>query len=125
MICDDRFMRHTIEHWLFGKDETGQLMEIENIKHIWQELARAFPADDKSEDSGTEVDDGAETGNVMGLGKGMGMDIVTADGSLDSTRAPNEQESITAPLVYAEVFLLHCLSRFVNLITKTVTILRL
>lgn len=72
MICDERFMRHTRPHWLFGKDDSGQLMDIENVRAIWERIG-----DNK-------------------------VDIVTADGSLDCSHAPNEQENIAAPLIFCE-----------------------
>jgi hypothetical protein len=73
MICDDRFMMHTKPHWFFGEDDTGQLMDVNNIRSIW---------------------------NRLGSRK---VDIVTADGSLDSMHDPNEQENIAAPLIFCEL----------------------
>ena len=34
MISDDRFMFHTLDNWLFGVDNTGNLMDWENSQAI-------------------------------------------------------------------------------------------
>lgn len=34
MICDDRLMFHTLDHWDFGVDETGNIMDWENSQAI-------------------------------------------------------------------------------------------
>eukprot|EP00474_Spongospora_subterranea_P010295 CRZ10753.1 hypothetical protein [Spongospora subterranea] len=94
MVRDDKFIKKTRRHWLFGADDTGQLMKIDNIRHIWQEIG-----DQK-------------------------IDIVTADGSLDSFNQPNEEESISFPLILAElVCALGCLAPGGTLILKSFTIL--
>lgn len=34
MISDDRFICHTLKHWKFGSDDTGNIMEWCNAKEI-------------------------------------------------------------------------------------------
>eukprot|EP00742_Colponemidia_sp_Colp-10_P010012 GILJ01010964.1.p1 GENE.GILJ01010964.1~~GILJ01010964.1.p1 ORF type:complete len:891 (-),score=113.49 GILJ01010964.1:131-2803(-) len=75
MIDDDRFISQTTDHWYFGVDNSGNLMNQENIRGLWDTAAGRF---DK----------------VL---------LVTADGSVDCSTSPGEQESMVAALHYAEV----------------------
>eukprot|EP00698_Gefionella_okellyi_P008577 TRINITY_DN2130_c0_g1_i1.p1 TRINITY_DN2130_c0_g1~~TRINITY_DN2130_c0_g1_i1.p1 ORF type:complete len:833 (+),score=195.15 TRINITY_DN2130_c0_g1_i1:60-2558(+) len=76
MIDDDRFIRNTAEHWYFGADNSGNLLNNGNIQGCWQTARQHLAAD--------------------------GVDLVTADGSIDCQSDPNEQERITAPLHWGE-----------------------
>ncbi|PRP78494.1 hypothetical protein PROFUN_13569 [Planoprotostelium fungivorum] len=73
MIDDDRFIVHTIQHWNFGVDNTGNIMDQDNILKIWQDSKQ-------------------KGGNTL----------VTGDGSVDCDWSPNEQESLVANLHYCE-----------------------
>ena len=79
-IGDDYSLLHyTAPHWNFGADDTGDIRSIENIQQLWGDCARRF-----------------------GFYKG-GADLVTADGSVDCSKNPNEQESTVAWLHMCEV----------------------
>lgn len=43
MINDDRFILHTLDHWKFGHDYTGNLMDVENLKYLAQESKKLGP----------------------------------------------------------------------------------
>ena len=34
MIDDDRFIRGSFEYWYFGKDNTGNVMDLENLEGL-------------------------------------------------------------------------------------------
>ncbi|XXQ31010.1 Cap-specific mRNA (nucleoside-2'-O-)-methyltransferase 2 [Plasmodiophora brassicae] len=97
MVRDDKFIKKTRQHWLFGADDTGQMMDINNIRDIWRRV-------------------GANEESLV--------DIVTADGSLDSIAQPNEEETVSLPLIYAEVVCaLGCLNLGGTLIFKVFSLL--
>lgn len=73
MIDDDRFINETFDHWNFGKDNSGNIMNIENIRDLWTYC------------------------------KDLPVFLVTSDGSVDCQHVPNEQEHHTAPLHYCEM----------------------
>eukprot|EP00742_Colponemidia_sp_Colp-10_P005154 GILJ01005504.1.p1 GENE.GILJ01005504.1~~GILJ01005504.1.p1 ORF type:complete len:917 (-),score=93.02 GILJ01005504.1:89-2839(-) len=75
MIDDDRFISQTSDHWYFGVDNSGNILKQENVQGLWDTAMRRF---DK----------------VL---------LVTADGSVDCSTNPNEQESVVAALHYAEL----------------------
>nr|CAD7404709.1 unnamed protein product [Timema poppensis] len=82
MINDDRFILQTLEHWTFGEDNTGDLMNVNNMKHLLRAAADMGP-----------------------------VALVTADGSIDCQDDPGEQESVVAALHYCEaVTALHALA---------------
>ncbi|XP_037715938.1 cap-specific mRNA (nucleoside-2'-O-)-methyltransferase 2 [Drosophila subpulchrella] len=76
MISDDRFIFHTLDHWLFHKDLTGNLLDVDNIDHLAERCAEDL--------------------------KGQ-VDLVTADGSIDCAAQPDCQEEIVVRLFFAEV----------------------
>ncbi|CAG9575379.1 unnamed protein product [Danaus chrysippus] len=94
MISDDRFMFHTLDHWHFGVDSTGNLMDWENSQAI--------------------------INKARSLGKVL---LVTADGSIDCLQKPDAQEEVTSPLHYCEIVTaLQSLSPGGTLIFKLFTI---
>ena len=79
-IGDDYSLLHyTAPHWNFGADGTGDIRSIENIQQLWSDCARRF-----------------------GFYRG-GADLVTANGSVDCSQKPKEQESTVAWLHMCEV----------------------
>ena len=71
---DDQFILHTLDHWLFGKNNTGNLFHPHNFRAYIQEAKERL-------------------GHI---------DLVTADGSIDCSSNPNEQEAIVHHLHFAE-----------------------
>ncbi|CAF0933640.1 unnamed protein product [Didymodactylos carnosus] len=69
MVDDDRFIVETYKSWFFGVDNSGNILDQENIRCLWCEKKAS---------------------------------LVTADGSVDASGDPNEQESIVSELHYAE-----------------------
>ncbi|XP_033323110.2 cap methyltransferase 2 [Megalopta genalis] len=93
MVGDDRFIKHTLDHWCFGEDNTGDLMSIENLNEL---IKMSEPCN-----------------NVF---------LVTADGSIDCTDDPGEQENIVAHLHFCEtVAALHLLQTGGSFLLKIFT----
>ena len=74
MISDDRFIMHTLKNWIFGKDNTGNLMALENLDYL--------------------IEESKAKGKIT---------LVTADGSVNCISNPGEQESIVVSLHFCEV----------------------
>ncbi|XP_077298480.1 cap methyltransferase 2 [Arctopsyche grandis] len=74
MICDDRFIKNTLGYWDFGANYSGDLMNWNNSQNI--------------------INNAREMGDVH---------LVTADGSIDCSCKPDEQESTVASLHFCEV----------------------
>lgn len=93
MISDDRFIMHTLENWFFGKDNTGNLMALENLESL------------------------VETSKSIGK-----INLVTADGSINCASNPGEQEGIVADLHFCEVVAaMHILETDGNFVLKIFT----
>ncbi|CAF4611423.1 unnamed protein product [Rotaria sp. Silwood1] len=76
MVDDDRFIIETLDRWYFGIDNSGNILDQNNIKGVWNRV-RTDP-------------------------KSIGVHLITGDGSIDTSADPNEQESIVSELHYAE-----------------------
>ncbi|CAF2095478.1 unnamed protein product [Rotaria magnacalcarata] len=76
MVDDDRFIIETLDRWYFGIDNSGNILDTNNIQALWKRV-RTDP-------------------------KITGVHLVTGDGSVDTSADPNEQESIVSELHYAE-----------------------
>ncbi|CAF1544508.1 unnamed protein product [Rotaria sordida] len=76
MVDNDRFIIETLDRWYFGVDNSGNILDTNNIKGLWNKI-RFGP-------------------------KLSGVHLVTGDGSVDASSDPNEQESIVSELHYAE-----------------------
>lgn len=82
MINDDRLILKTLDKWLFGKDNTGDLMNKENLLDI--------------------IEKSSELEEIL---------LVTADGSIDCQNNPAEQEDIVSWLHSCEtIAALHMLA---------------
>ncbi|XP_043674264.1 cap-specific mRNA (nucleoside-2'-O-)-methyltransferase 2-like isoform X1 [Vespula pensylvanica] len=93
MINDDRFIIHTLNHWCFGKDNTGNLMDLKNL----DELVKKAKVND----------------NIL---------LITADGSIDCMDVPGEQETVVSHLHYCEtVAALHLLNEGGSFVIKIFT----
>ncbi|XP_036149848.1 cap-specific mRNA (nucleoside-2'-O-)-methyltransferase 2 isoform X1 [Monomorium pharaonis] len=98
MVADDRFIRHTLEHWYFGVDNTGDIMDLRNLDALLK----------KSESLKSSE------GRIL---------LVTADGSIDCTNVPGEQESTVAQLHLCEtVACMHLLQKGGNFLLKLFTL---
>ncbi|CAK9815631.1 Cap-specific mRNA (nucleoside-2'-O-)-methyltransferase 2 [Anthophora plagiata] len=73
MIDDDRFIRHTLKHWCFGEDNTGNIMNLKNSNKLVK-LSEVHQ-------------------NIF---------LITADGSIDCTDVPGEQEGVLIHLHFCE-----------------------
>lgn len=97
MVADDRFIRHTLKHWYFGDDNTGDIMDLRNLDALVKK---------------SESLDGKE--RIL---------LVTADGSIDCTDVPGEQESVVAQLNLCEtVACMHLLQKGGNFLLKLFTL---
>ncbi|CAF1273541.1 unnamed protein product [Adineta steineri] len=76
MVDDDRFIIETLDKWYFGKDNSGNILDKENIHGLWEKIRTNPPL--------------------------LGVHLVTGDGSVDTSGDPNEQESIVSELHYTE-----------------------
>ncbi|KAK2575014.1 hypothetical protein KPH14_008761 [Odynerus spinipes] len=93
MINDERFIRHTLDHWDFGEDNTGNLMNLKNLDKL---VEKAKVNDD-----------------VL---------LITADGSIDCVDVPGEQEIVVSHLHYCEtVAALHLLNKGGSFVIKIFT----
>lgn len=96
MINNDRFILHTLRHWNFGEDGTGNLQDKKNMESLLKSV------------------DTVLGGQVM---------LVTADGSVDCQTNPAEQECMVSSLHYCEtVTALHILSPGGSLLIKMFTL---
>lgn len=96
MITDDRFIFHTLDNWLFHQDFTGNLLSMDNIDHMTQRCAEDFQG---------------------------GVQLITADGSIDCSAQPDCQEEIVARLFFAEIVsALKILSQGGNFVIKMFTL---
>ncbi|XP_071559620.1 cap-specific mRNA (nucleoside-2'-O-)-methyltransferase 2-like isoform X1 [Temnothorax nylanderi] len=97
MVADDRFIRHTLRHWCFGDDNTGDIMGLRNLDALVEKFESA-----------------ADGGRIL---------LVTADGSVDCTDVPGEQESAVAQLHLCEtVACMHLLQKGGNFLLKLFTL---
>lgn len=97
MVADDRFIRHTLKHWCFGVDNTGDIMDLRNLDIL---IERCKLLNEKE--------------RIL---------LVTADGSVDCTDVPGEQESAVAQLHLCEtVACMHLLEKGGNFLLKLFTL---
>ncbi|RLU27367.1 hypothetical protein DMN91_001169 [Ooceraea biroi] len=98
MVADDRFIRHTLKHWCFGADNTGDIMDLRNLDAL---VERASMSRDQRQ-------------RTL---------LVTADGSIDCIDVPGEQESAVAQLHLCEtVACMHLLQKGGNFLLKLFTL---
>lgn len=43
MVNDDRFILHTMDHWKFGEDYSGNLMDFNNMLNLIKEAEHMGP----------------------------------------------------------------------------------
>jgi cap2 methyltransferase len=92
-INDDSFILQTMDHWNFGLDNMGNLMDINTMSYIMKGAA--------------------EMGDVL---------LVTANGSIDCPETSVEHESASSSLHYCEVVLaMHILAKGGSLLLKMST----
>jgi cap2 methyltransferase len=88
-----RFIMKTLDHWNFGLDNTGNLMDVNNMLDIMKEAS--------------------EMGDVF---------LVTANGSMECPENSGEQESVSSSLHYCEaVSAMHILAKGGSLLLKMFT----
>ncbi|EFN88438.1 Uncharacterized protein FLJ11171 [Harpegnathos saltator] len=96
MIDDDRFIRHTLMHWYFGADNTGNIMDLQNLDAL------------------------VERSKTISQGPIM---LITADGSIDCTDMPDEQENAVVHLHFCEIVTcMHLLEKGGNFLLKVFTL---
>ena len=97
MINDDRLVMHTSDNWEFGDDDTGDVLDRENRTGIVSRILSRFGD--------------------------RGVDMVTADGSIDCQGDPANQESIVSALHLTEVAIaLNVLSASGSFVLKMFTL---
>eukprot|EP00873_Tetraselmis_striata_P004150 jgi/Tetstr1/424414/TSEL_014972.t1 len=82
MVDDDRLINATAEHWCYGDDNSGDIHRQANIRHVWERAAERCAA---------------------ACVRDRGAALVTADGAVDTTLDPNNQEALTASIHYCEL----------------------
>lgn len=96
MVSDDRFIRHTLKHWCFGADNTGDIMDLRNLDVLIEKFKQQLD------------------GRIL---------LVTADGSIDCTDIPGEQENAVAQLHLCETMTcMHLLQKGGNFLLKLFTL---
>jgi len=75
MINDDRFLLGCLDHWEFGVDNTGNLLDIKNVEKIKERCK--------------------DLGDIH---------LVTADGSFDCQGDPAKQETLVSVLLESEIY---------------------
>ncbi|XP_076233203.1 cap-specific mRNA (nucleoside-2'-O-)-methyltransferase 2-like isoform X1 [Calliopsis andreniformis] len=94
MIDDDRFIRYTLSHWCFGEDNTGNLMNLSNLDKL--------------------IESSKPHNEIF---------LITADGSIDCSDVPGEQETIVGQLHFCEtIAALHLLNTGGSFVLKIFTI---
>lgn len=83
LLNDDRFIRHTLDHWIFSEDQTGNIIDLNNIDYIKRKCEERF----KINHNGCE----------------NGVHLITADGSFDCTSLENNQEEAVGTLIFSEI----------------------
>jgi len=97
MINDDRFIMGSLDNWHFGGDNTGNLLDKENMNSLLERAGK--------------------------LGESGLVHLVTADGSVDCQSDPARQESIVSDLHMAEaITALKLLVEGGNLVIKIFTV---
>lgn len=76
-IHDDRFIYHTLDHWIFGEDLTGNIINLENIDYIKERCRERFHEN--------------------------GVHLITADGSIDCSSMERIQEKVVTQLNFSEI----------------------
>jgi len=74
MIDNDRFLLETYDHWFFGLDNSGNIFSKDSVRELWRLVQE-------------------EQGPV---------ELVTCDGSIDCSGAPEDQELMVASLHFME-----------------------
>lgn len=95
IVSDDRLILNTLENWEFGPDYTGDIFQPGYSEHLYQTVLKKF------------------NGNVC---------LVTADGSIDCSDDPGEQENVVMRLhSYETMVALNILQNGGSLVLKTFT----
>lgn len=99
MINDDRFILRTRDHWIFGDDNTGDILSAKNRASLLETLT-------------------SSSSPLRGR-----VDLVSADGSIDCQEDPAHQEHLVSTLHVTEVVMaLNVLSRGGHLVLKMFTL---
>ncbi|EDV27618.1 uncharacterized protein TRIADDRAFT_53500 [Trichoplax adhaerens] len=72
-ITDNRLISKTLSHWNFGRDNSGNILHRHNMTFLVESLSQ-WPS----------------------------IRLVTADGSIDCSDRPGQQEAIVSPILYCE-----------------------
>lgn len=83
-VTDDRLIRDTLDNWEFGPDYTGDIFQAGYSEHLYRRTALSAKRS-------------ADGGRCAG-GGGGGVCLVTADGSVDCSDDPGEQENVVMRL---------------------------
>ena len=98
MVDDDEFIAHTLDHWAFGATNTGDICHCLNFTSF------------------------CDAARARLCGNGGVLHLVTADGSIDCSGAPNLQEMMVHRLHFTEaVMALATLSKGGAMVLKMFT----
>ena len=132
----DGFLLSTLDRWIFGHDDVGDIRSSKCIAWLKNEIGRrhdtkatapgggGVAAATAAAVGGSSATMATDSTDLIESYSTLGQDVylVTADGSVNCSATPNEQEAMVAHLLYCETVAgLHILARGGHLVLKAFT----